>query len=78
MFWNESPFTINPEQHEEINVIAKLEENIDIFGQNCSWKSVKNFDKCVRKQTENNMYNSTFAEHFCGLDAFGNCTIPQV
>ena len=78
-FWSDNPFTVQPKQHEEINVIVKPEENIK-HDYNCEDDSaIEAFDECVRLQTEANIYNSSFAERFCDAsDVFGNCTIPQV
>ena len=78
-FWRDNPFTVQPRQHEEINVIVKPEENIKHDDDCGDDSAIEAFDECVRLQTEANMYNFSFAERFCDAsEAFGNCTIPQV
>ena len=77
-FWNDNPFTVQPKQHEEINVVVKPEENIR-HDKDCEVDlAIETFDECIRLQTEANMYNSSFAGRFCDANVFGNCTIPQV
>ena len=82
MSWLENPYIVRPRIHEETNVLAAPIERIQ-DGKGCRDKD--DLEDCVRSRVESNMYNSSFAMQFCGptargaaVDAFGNCTIPQV
>lgn len=80
MFWNVSPYTVQFNRFEEVNVVAKPVEEVK-EGNNCLLSMTSSdYDLCVRQKAESNMYNSTFASLFCTgtKNAFGNCTIPQV
>ena len=77
MFWNESPYALQTDRFEEMNVIARPKERL--LSENCDPDYMdEKFDNCVRLDAESNMYNSTYAHQFCEPRAFGNCTIPQV
>ena len=82
MFWSQNPFIVQPELHAETNVMAVPSERVqhrkggEGGGGRCRDKN--DLEECVLSQAESNMYNSSFAMLFCGPDAFGNCTIPQV
>ena len=80
MLWNKDPFAVvQPQMHEETNVMSVPSERIQKDREEEEGCRDKNdLEDCVLSKAESNMYNSSFAMLFCGPDAFGNCTIPQV
>ena len=75
MLWNKDPFAVQPKMHEETNAMSVPLERIQ---QRERCRDKNDLEDCVLSKAESNMYNSSFAMLFCGPDAFGNCTIPQV